>query len=1113
MDLGNWLRNQGLERFEAAFRDNGIDESVLPHLTQDHLRELGLPLGARIKLLAAIAGLSKETETQPPGTATVADSPADVAERRQITVLFSDLVGSTVLSTRMDPEDLQKLISAYQKCVTETVRRFGGFVAKYMGDGVLVYFGYPEAHEDDAERAVRSGLDLVAEVAKLKTGTPLQTRVGIATGLVVVGDLVGSGQAQERGIVGETPNLAARLQGLAEPDTIVIADATRRLLGNLFELRDLGLQELKGIAGAVQVWAALRPSSVESRFEAFHASGLTSLVGRAEEIDVLLRRWEKAKRGDGCVVLISGEPGIGKSRIAEELLEQLRGQSHAHPRYFCSPHHQNSALYPIIAHLERVAKFRREDTPAQRLAKLEAALASGTDDLNNVVSPLADLLSIPIGERYPPFNHAPQERKEKTLRALLAQVEGIAARQPVVMVFEDLHWSDPSTLELLDMTVDRVPRLALLLVMTFRPEFTPPWVGRPHVTILTLNRLPVRQRAEMIAHLAGTMAIPKEIANQIAERTDGVPLFIEELTKSVVESGLLAEIADRPAGAGPIAAFAIPTSLHASLLARLDRLAPTREVAQIGAALGRSFSHELISAVAGIPQPRLDESLKQLASAGLIFQRGTPPDAEYTFKHGLVQDVAYGTMLHSRRKQLHGRIAATLESQFPQIGQRQPGLLARHCAEAGLVERAVGYLRKAGEQAIARGAMTEAVAQLGRGLDLLSDLPDDDRRQQQELDLQLMFGRALMAAKGYGAPELGEALARARWLCEQLNRPEQLAPVMWGQWVFRSVRGDLIQAEQHTSEVRHFANGHNDAAWKCFGLIAGGDVSLWLGKFIDARAYLESALSSWDPAYRVGASLPEDPYVHILKILYRTLVCIGHIDQARTRRDEALAEARRISPYNLASILRHAWYVDWAIGGEKSAQALLPLAEEVLAISKEHGFALPLAFGNIARGWCLGMMGQSSEAISLMEQALNKFPRGANLGAPFHLIALAELYGKAGQPQEGLKRLAEAAELIEKTGERWAAAEMHRLRGMLLLSINEQRAAEDSFKQALAVARRQDAKFWELRAATSFARLIGAQGKRNEARDLLAPIYGWFTEGFATPDLKEAKALLGALTA
>jgi class 3 adenylate cyclase/predicted ATPase len=1110
MDVGTWLRNLGLERFETAFRDNGIDETVLPHLTQDHMRELGLPLGARIKLLAAIATLSKEEEPHAPAPITIAGSPADAAERRQITVLFSDLVGSTALSTRMDPEDLRNLISAYQKCVTETVRRFGGFVAKYMGDGVLVYFGYPEAHEHDAEWAVRSGLELVAEVAKLKTGTPLQTRVGIATGLVVVGDLVGSGQAQERGIVGETPNLATRLQGLAEPDMVVIADATRRLLGNLFELRDLGQQEIKGTAGTVRLWAALRPSLAESRFEAFHASSLTTLVGREEEIDVLLRRWERAQRGDGCVVLVSGEPGIGKSRIVQELLERLQGQSHAHPRYFCSPHNQDSALYPIITHLERVTKLRREDTPEQRLAKLEAALARATDDLNKVVPPLADLLSIPTGERYPPFDLTPRERKEKTLRALLAQVEGMAARQPVLMVFEDVHWSDPTSLELLDMTVDRIAHLPVLLIITFRPEFTSPWVGRSHVTILTLNRLPARQRVEMITRMLGEKALPKEIADQIIDRTDGVPLFIEELTKSVVESGLLAELEDRPAGARPIAALAIPTSLQASLLARLDRLAPTREVAQIGAALGRSFSHELISAVAGIPKQQMDESLKQLASAGLIFQRGMLPDAEYTFKHALVQDAAYSTMLRSRRQQLHGRIAAVLESEFPEIGEKRPEVLARHCAEAGLIERAVGYLRKAGQQGIARGAMTEAVAQLGKGLDLLSSLPDNESRQDQELDLQLMFSRALMAAKGYGAPELGEALARARKLCEQLDQREQLAAVMYGQWVFHSVGGELVQAEHHTQEVRQLADG-SDAAWTCFGLIISGDVSLWLGKFTDSQTYLHRALALWDPSYRAVAPSPEDPRVHILKMAYRALACLGDIDQARSCRDEALAEARRISPYTLASMLRHVWYGDWAIEGVTSAQALLRFAEEVLVISREHGFALPFAFGNIARGWCLGVMGQPAEGISLIEEALNKFPSGARLGRPFHLVALAELYGKAGQPEEGLKRLAEAAELVEKTEERWAEAEMHRMRGMLLLSTSEHVAAEDSFNRALAVARRQGAKFWELRAATSLAQLWGDQGKRNEARDLLAPICSWFNEGFEAPDLKKAQAFLGAL--
>jgi class 3 adenylate cyclase/tetratricopeptide (TPR) repeat protein len=1110
MDLGGWLRSLGLEQYEAAFRENAIDHTVLLNLTAEDLKDLGVRLvGHRRKLLDAIAALrADESARTASPEALVEKFPVDAAERRQVTVMFSDLVGSTALSVRLDPEDLRELIAAYQQCVAGTVRRFGGFVAKYMGDGVLVYFGYPQAHEDDAERAVRAGLELIRAVSGLKVRVPLQSRVGIATGLVVVGDLIGSGDAQERGIVGETPNLAARLQGLADPDMVVIADATRRLLGALFELQDLGPKDLKGIAAPVRAFAALRPSSVESHFKAFHASELTALVGRDEEIEVLLRRWEQAKLSEGCVVLISGEPGIGKSRIAEELLARLRGEPHTEMRYFCSSHHQDSALFPVIMHLERAAKFRLEDTPEQRLMKLETVLAQATDDLSKAIPPLADLLSIATGERYPPLNLPAQERKDRTLRTLLAQVERLATRQPVVMLFEDVQWSDPTSRELLDMTVDRVTSLPVLLIVTFRPEFICPWIGRPHVTLLSLNRLPPRQRAEMIAHMAGRTTLPQEIADQIVHRTDGVPLFIEELTKSVIESGLPTELGHSREEARPLAALAIPTSLQASLLARLDRLAPTREVAQIGAALGRSFSHELISVVAGIPQERLDECLKQLAGAGLILQRGSPPDAEYTFKHVLMQDVAYGTMLRSRRQQLHGRIARILETQFPEVGKSRPELLARHCEEAGLVERAVAYLGKAGQHGIARGAVTEAVAQLGKALDLLCGLPADGRRHEQELELQLMFARALMAAKGYGAPGLGETLARARRLSEQLNRPEQLGPVMCGQWVFRSVRAELPQAEQHTEEVRRFAEARNDAAWKCFGLIVSGDVSLWLGKFVDARAFLEGALSLWDPSYRALGPLPEDPYVHILKFLFRTLVCIGYVDQARMRCDEALAEARRLSPYSLASMLRHVWYGHWAIGGVESTQPLLRFAEEVLTIASEHGFALPFALGNMARGWCLGVLGQPAEGVSLIEQALSKLPRGANLGAPFHLMALAEVYGKAGQPEQGLKRLVEAAELVERTDERWAEAEMHRLRGMLRLSTDEPDAAEASLNQALAVARHQSAKFWELRAATDLARLWRDQGKSRQARELLAPVYGWFTEGFDAQVLKEARVLL-----
>jgi class 3 adenylate cyclase len=587
--------------------------------------------------------LDEDAITRPLNNAAMMQSDGRVeqiaAERSQPGKRALHLVGSTALSARMDPEDLREVISAYQKAVAETVQRFGGFVAKYMGDGVLAYFGYPEAHEDDAERSVRAALELIGAVGGLKFSAPLQTRVGIATGLVVVGDLIGAGEAQERGIIGDTPNLAARLQGIAEPNTVVISEGTRKLVGNLFELADLPSKALKGIDGPVRAFAALGPSAVESRFEALRTV-MTPLVGRDEEIAVLMRRWEQAHAGDGSVVLISGEPGIGKSRIAQTVVERIDAEPHTRLRYFCSPHHQDSALYPSIAQLERAAGFRREDTPDQRLDKLEAVLAQGTNDLSQAVALLADLLSIPTGDRYPPLDLSPHQRKEKTLQAQLAQVEGLAARQPVLMVWEDVHWSDPTTRESLDLVIDRVPRLRVLVIITFRPEFTPPWIGRPHVTLLNLNRLPPRQRAEMITHVTGNKALPKEIADQIVDRTDGVPLFIEELTKTVIETGIVKEAGDHYTVAGPVTSLAIPASLHASLVARLDRLAPTREVAQIGAALGRSFSHELISAVAQMPQQKIDEALTQLVAAELIFRRGTPPDAEYTFKHALVQRTA-----------------------------------------------------------------------------------------------------------------------------------------------------------------------------------------------------------------------------------------------------------------------------------------------------------------------------------------------------------------------------------------------------------------------------------------------------------------------------------------
>jgi class 3 adenylate cyclase len=553
--------------------------------------------------------------------------------------MFSDLVGSMALSARMDPEDLREVISTYQKCVSKTVLRFGGFVAKYMGDGVLVYFGYPQAHEDDAERAVRSGLELVAEVANLKTNTSLQIRVGIATGLVVVGDLIGSGAAQEQAVVGETPNLAARLQGIAEPNTVVIAETTRRLLGNLFEFEDLGAQDLKGIAGPVRAWAALRPASVESRFEALHASGLTELVGREEELEILLRRWSRAQSGEGQVVLLSGEAGIGKSRLTAALLERLAIEPHTHLRYFCSPQHTDSAFYPIIIQMERAAGFAHDDKPKARLDKLGALLGQTSTTAQDRAL-FAEMLSLPNDGRYPALELTPQQRRQRTLDALIAQIEALARQNPVLMIFEDVHWTDPTSLEAFGRAVDRLRTLRVLLIVTFRPEFEPPWIGRPYVTALTLNRFGEREIAAMIDGVTGNKPLPANIRRDILERTDGIPLFIEEMTKAVLEDD-----AQRTSAAIPPPALAVPASLQASLMARLDRLGPAKEVAQIGAAIGREFLHALLAAVVHKPEAELAQTLDRLIAAGLLFRQGVPPHASYLFKHALVQDAAYGTLL------------------------------------------------------------------------------------------------------------------------------------------------------------------------------------------------------------------------------------------------------------------------------------------------------------------------------------------------------------------------------------------------------------------------------------------------------------------------------------
>jgi class 3 adenylate cyclase/predicted ATPase len=1107
MDVAEWLRGLGLEQYAQLFSDNDIDGEILCGLTAEDLKELGISsFGHRRRLLKAITALgggpppTRDAAQSASSVTSAPTSPAPIdAERRQLTVMFCDLVGSTALSARLDPEDLREVIAAYHRTVANIVRSFDGFVAKYMGDGVLVYFGYPRAHEDDAERAVRAGLDVIDAIGRLDVkSAKLQARVGTATGLVVVGDLIGEGSAQEQSVVGETPNLAARLQALAEPNAVVIAASTRRLLGDLFEYCDLGTVEVKGIAAPVPAWQVLRPSGVESRFEALRGSALTPLVGRDEEIDLLLRRWERAKGGDGQVVLISGEPGIGKSRIAAALAERLYGKPHIRLRYFCSPYYQDSALYPFIDQLSRAARFAPDDSPTVRLEKLESLLFRAAPPDEDMAL-IADLLSLPSSEHHPLPSFSPQRKKERTLEALLRQLIGLTCEQPVIMVFEDAHWIDPTSRELLDLTVERVGGLPVLLIVTFRPEFQPPWTGQPQVTTLTLNRLDRRDRTVLVEQIAGDKSLPDEVVAQIADRTDGVPLFVEELTKSVLESGV------------PL--VGIPTTLHDSLMARLDRLSSVRRVAQIGAAIGREFSYTLLNAVAKLPADELETALARLVASELVFQRGMPPHAVYTFKHALVQDAAHSSLLRSTRQQLHAQIAAALEAHSPELIDRQPELFAQHYAEARLIEKSIAYWGKASHRSAARSAMAEAAAQFHKGLDQLALLPNNLERQPQELEFWSGLAAVLNAVKGFAAPETGHAYARARELWEQLGCPSEFLQIPYGQSIFHTICGEFDLARRLDEDLLRLSRQHNDITGLVLGHQSSGFNLMLAGRFARSRSDLEQALAVYDPVFRPSLvdQAGDDPHINSQTFLGIVLFCLGFPDQALAVTNAAIAEALRAGHLpSLALSLTYGARLHSLVGGDG---ALDGCADQLGALATEQGFPHWRALGAIYRGWARVYSGDTAEGISLLSSGSSAYrSTGAEAWVPYHIALLARACEVVGQVEEALTLLGEALQIVERTGERWFAAELNRHKGRLLLQQGHTEAADELFRKALAIAVDQEAKLWELCAATSLARLRRDQGRRPEARDLLAPIYGWFTEGFGTSDLKEAKALLDELT-
>jgi class 3 adenylate cyclase/predicted ATPase len=1164
------LQRRGRVTYSALKRQFNLDDAFLEDLKEELLygqrlvteedgrvlvwRGGARPPGTPVDL-GAPPRESTDSGPHQRGAAALSGAGSSDAERRQLTVLFCDLVDSTDLARQLDPEDLREVVRAYQDTCARVIARYDGHIAQYLGDGLLVYFGYPLAHEDDAQRAVRAGLGMIEALGQLNTrlaqegatlscrpsavadagnglpalacvsthvrptqsrqrGVQLAVRLGIHTGLVVVGE-VGGGTRQEQLALGETPNLAARLQGMAAPNTLVISGATLSLLGGFFACQEIATPLLKGFPQPIDVYQVLYESTARSRLEAAGSMGLTPFVGREQEVALLRERWAQVKDGVGQVVLLSGEAGIGKSRLVQVLKEHVASEPQAWlTPCQCSPYFQNTALYPMIDLLERVAlQFDREEMPQQKLSKLEGFLVQYGLPLADTVPLFASLLSLPLGTDYAPLTVSPEQQKQRTLHALLTILLHIASQQPLLFVMEDLHWVDPTTLEFLSLVVDQGPTARFLALFTFRPDFSPPWTGRAHLTQVTLPRLPRRQAAEMTGRVAHGKALPTEVLEQVVAKTDGVPLFVEELTKMVLESGLLQEREEHYALTGPLPPLAIPTTLHDSLMARLDRLAVVKPLAQLGATLGREFSYELLQAVSPWDEATVGLGLQQLVEAEFLYQRGLPPQATYVFKHALIQDVAYQSLLKSTRQRHHQRIAQVLETRFAEVCEIQPELLAQHYTEAGLMAQAIPYWQRAGQRAIERSAYVEAISHLRQGLEVLTALPDTPARTQHELALQTTLGPALIATKGYAAPDVAQAYIRARQLCRQVGETPQLFPALWGLWYFYTLRAEFHTARELEAQCLTLAARVQDPALLLQAYFMPGTTSLHLGELVAAYTSLERAIALYDPQQHHAQTwlYGEETGVIAQAYIGRPLWLLGYPDQALQRSQQAIRLAQEI-----ANPISQAFALAWATTVcqfRREAPATQERAEALMALSMEQGFPIWEAYGRVLWGWALAAQGQSEEGIAQMRRGHDAWQAtGAEVDRPYFLVLLAEAYGNVGQVNEGLGLLAAVSSVVDK-GERYWEAELYRVKGELLLvhSTAQHAEAETHLQQTLTVARRQQAKSLELRAAMSLSRLWQQQGKRQEAHDLLAPIYGWFTEGFDTADLQEARTLLAAL--
>jgi class 3 adenylate cyclase/predicted ATPase len=1041
------------------------------------------------------------------------------AERRQLTVMFCDLADSTKLSQKLDPEDWREVVQAYQTTAAEIIHHYEGHMAQYLGDGLLVYFGWPVAHEDDAQRSLHAGLDLVEAITttlnprlEQEKGVQLTVRLGVHTGPVVVGEMGGGGR-HENLATGDTVNIASRLEGLAAPNTVVTSRVTAHLLRDAFVLEALGPQELKGVAEPMQVFRVDRRREVDA--EEAGTGGFEVLVGRDEEIGLLQRRWGQSKEGLGQVVLISGEAGIGKSSLVEGLRHHVRREGFTRITFRCSEYVQHSPLHPVIEHVQRVMGWQREDTAETRLAKLERALEPSSLPHEEAIPLVAALLSLSLPEsRYPALALLPQQQRQQTQDVLVAWMLEEAERQPVLAVWEDLHWADPSTLELLGLFIDQVPTVSMLHVLVFRPTFVPPWPIQSYMTPLTLNRLERPQVKAMVNRLTGGKALPAEVVEHIVAKTDGVPLYVEELTKMLLESTFLQEDAGQYTLTGPLEDAAIPATLQDSLMARLDRLPSVREVAQLGAVLGREFAYEMLQSLSTAEEPTLQEGLRQLVNSELLYHRGRPPRATYTFRHALIRDTAYLSLLRRTRQHYHKQVAQLLEGRFPEVVETQPELVAYHYTEAGLTAPAIDYWQRAGQRASERSAYQEAISHLTTGLTLLHAQPETVARHQQELPLQTALGAASLMVKGHTATEVEAAYTRARVLCRQLGDTQDMLPVLFGLWRFYVMRADYAMARQLGEELLGLAERGDESPLRVIPHYAVGFTYFCLGELLSARRHLEEGIAHYDPAQRRHPVFwaGQDPGVACRVYAACTLWLLGYPDQALACAHDGLGLATELAhPFSDAFALV---FVSVVERFRRDRQDVYDHAVAAVTLSSEQGFPSWLALGTFLRGWALTGLGQREEGMIQIRQGLAGWRAlGTELFVPYFLTHLAEEYGALNRVDEGLDALKEGWEAMERTGEHWWEAEMHRLKGDLLSrqSTSDVVQATDSFRQALEVARNQQAKSLELRAATSLARLWRSQGKGQEAYDLLAPLYGWFTEGFDTADLKDAKALLEEL--